>query len=231
MLYILTTATPRPELHNETVINAVKELCNRVDQINWYINIDCPKQFFSENHRKVTADNFLTLQSPNLKTIILAKHSTAHFGRAARRLYHTCKPEGNDDIFMWLEDDWVFRSNECFFELFNNFLSSNQNFLLCSKNKYVSGNPFFFRRDFFDHIVNKLNSNVENFDPELLFFWCVEQKYNIKYKELPPNSIHKEVFFDAGRKWRESHNIIKYNKKITQCKKETWGTSQKQKTD
>lgn len=223
MLNILTAATPRPELHNETVIKTVQELVNRVDKINWYINIDCPKKFFTKEDRKATADNFLSLQAPNLKTIMLSKHSTAHFGRAARRLYHSCKPESDDDVFMWLEDDWIFQPDDNFSDLINHFFKSDQHFFLCSKHEYVTGNPFFFRREFFDHIVNKLYVIEGNPDPEIFLWECIEEKYKINRRDLPLNSIHKTYFIDAGRTWKSKRNITKRNKAVTKFAKTTWG--------
>jgi hypothetical protein len=222
MLNILTTATPRPELHNETAIKAVQELSKEIKNIHWYINIDCPRQFFKEEDRKATADNFLSLKAPGLKTTIFSKHSSSHFGRAARRLYGSCKPEGKNDIFLWLEDDWAFQPDKNFFYLLDYFFTSNQNFLLCSKLPYVTGNPFFFRRDFFDHIVNKLYSIKEHLDPEDFLWQCVEEKYNIDCRDLPVNSVHKAYFFDMGRKWRKDRSISKINRNKSAIKTITW---------
>ena len=121
-LNILTTATPRPEIHELTVIKAVDKLLSfgLQDRIEWYINVDKPSMF-TEQARTNTVDNFLSFYRPGLKTHIMADHQSAHFGAAARRLYTSCEPSGTDNIFLWLEDDWVLNEDEAFLRFYLNF--------------------------------------------------------------------------------------------------------------
>lgn len=224
-LNVFTTATPRPELHNNTVIKAIKDLFNsNIEKITWYINVDCPSMF-SEEDRKNTVDNFLSFYKTGLKTIIWADHSSAHFGAAARRLYTQCDIEGKNNIFLWLEDDWVLNSDQYFFDLLDHYYISDLNFFLCSIAQYVTGNPFFFKQDFFELVKNKYLSTEKNIDPELMLFSAVCEKFNIQNpRVIPPNSIHRQYFFDVGRQWRAEKNIQKLDKYVTHLKEVTWST-------
>jgi hypothetical protein len=223
-LNIFTTATPRPDMHKVTAIKAVDKLLSfgPPDKIEWYINVDCPSMF-TEQDRSNTVDNFLSFSKPGLKTHIMADHQSAHFGAAARRLYTSCEPSGKDNIFLWLEDDWVLREDNDFFMLLYRFFSFEYNFFLCSIATYVTGNPLFFKQDFFEIIKRKYNSTAQNIDPELMLFEGVMEKFHTNNPRIaPPNSFHKQYFFDIGRQWRAERNIHKLDKYHTHLKGDTW---------
>lgn len=221
ILNILTTATPRPEVHELTLFKAIDSLLTNGPQekIHWYINVDCPSMF-TEQHKVNTVNNFLSFYRPGLKTYIMSDHQSAHFGAAARRLYTTCEGTG---IYLWLEDDWLLKEDQSFFDLLNKFFMFDYNFFLCSIARYVTGNPFFFKQDFFNIIKRKYNSFEHNIDPELMLFEGVMEKFNISNpRVVPPNSFHKEYFFDVGRQWRADRNIQKLDKYRTHTKEVTW---------
>lgn len=221
ILNILTTATPRPEVHEVTLFKTIDSLLSKGPQqkINWYINVDCPSMF-SEEDRTNTVNNFLSFCRPGLKTYIMADHQSAHFGAAARRLYTACESTG---IYLWLEDDWLLRDDAYFFELLHKFFNFQYNFFLCSIATYVTGNPFFFKQDFFDLIKRKYMSIQENIDPELMLFEGIKEKFNVENpRVVPPNSLHSQYFFDVGRQWRAQKNIHKLDKYQTHLKEITW---------
>lgn len=220
-LNIFTTATPRPEVHAQTLFKTVDSLLAKGPQqkIEWYINIDCPSMF-SEQDKVNTINNFLSFYRPGLKTHIMSDHQVAHFGAAARRIYTSCETQGN---FLWLEDDWVLNEDEYFFELLNKFFTFDYNFFLCSIATYVTGNPFFFKQDFFELIKRKYSMLESNIDPELILFEAVTEKFHTNNPRIvPPNSLHKQYFFDVGRQWRADRNIQKLDKYNTHLKEVTW---------
>lgn len=223
ILNIFTTATPRPEIHDLTLLKTIDTLLSHGPQerIEWYINVDCPSMF-TEQERVSTVNNFLSFYRPSLKTHIMADHQSAHFGAAARRLYSSCESTGND-IYLWLEDDWLLKEDQSFFELLGKFFTFDYNFFLCSIAHYVTGNPFFFKQDFFDIVKRKYSTLENNIDPELMLFEAVMEKFHINNPRVsPPNSLHKKYFFDIGRQWRAERNIQKLDKYHTHFKETTW---------
>lgn len=223
ILNILTTATPRPELHEETVFRTIELLVKNKcqDVINWHVNLDSPSMFTTAEKNKAI-ETILRFNKSSFNTYFYRQHDSAHFGAAARRLYTSCKVKPGNNIFMWLEDDWKLIDTE-FFNFVKRFFESSHSFLLCSVAHYVTGNPIIFREDFFNEMVSSYEKINGDYDPELVLFETVKKYFNIENpRTLPPNSIHKQFFIDAGREWRAARNIIKLDKYETHLKDTTW---------
>ena len=230
-LIILTTATPRPELHAIGLLETIEVLIKERTQnkIYWYVNIDKPKMFNKQEVKQTInqINNFAKEKTEELSVFIFSDHKEAHAGAAARRLYTEIaksRPfEQGNEVFFWFEDDWALTNKGSFVKAVGNFFETSQDVLLCTWQKYISGHPFLFRRDFFDVITDKYKVVKRNTDPELFLFDCVKDYYMTSLKRLKqPLYNQKNLFEDIGRKWREDRSIGKTNKYEAKQHNFTW---------
>lgn len=230
-LIVLTTATPRPDLHKAGLFEVIKTLIEGKTQnkIFWYVNVDRPSMFSKQEVEQTLKqiNDFAREKTNELSVTTLSDHEVAHAGAAARRLYETIgksQPFNKDtEVFFWLEDDWALTDSETFVREVKNFFKTNQDVLLCTSQKYISGHPFLFKRDFFDVIIDKYKTVKKNPDPELMLFDCVKEYYMTEEKRLKqPSQKRKEVFKDIGREWRIEQSIGKMNKYKAKRHSFTW---------
>ena len=200
---VLTTATPRTELHKKTLEPTLKVLSDHFD-VHLYITLDdvLGKDAFSESLLHIA-----TLESEG--TTLLPSRSGS-FKLAAKKLYEHIKDPDEDDLFFWLEDDWVLEKPEEFIEQLKQFPSSDYDFIVTTIYDKITGNPLIFRKRFFDHLQEYYLSNDPPMDPERVL-WHTETKvwgtHNSNWLFLP------DVFRDAGRDWRDERGIEKINKR------------------
>lgn len=227
-LNVLTTATPRPELHELSLFYALKSLRRTSFDIHWFVNVDCPSMF-SENARKETSEKIKDFSHRNnIKLSIFDQHENSHFGKAGQRLFSECNKQITKDknIFMWLEDDWtpVHFKVSLFLQHVQRFLQSPQDFIFTTSHPYVTGNPIVFKRPFFDTVCKLY---TENEDPETLFLQASSELYDIKDPRLDFD-LKRSVFYvcplfcDLGTAWRLSKSITKLSKYKAKEHDVTW---------
>ena len=233
ILTILTTATPRPDIHQNGMYDVVNKLIesNTQDEIHWFINMDKPAMFDKKAEKEslsLVSDYAKkhSTKTGQLHIYLLAGHKESHFGAAAKRLY-TAASRVRDttaiEAFLWLEDDWKLTKSNIFLKEIKDFFRAKHDILLCTDTKFVSGNPFLFKKDFFNIIVSKYKASETAPDPELLLFECVKERYNTDDKRCQhPSYKQRNVFQDIGREWRARRSIGKLNKYKTEHDTSTW---------
>ncbi len=236
VLNILTTATPRPDIHVRAMFKVVDTLLkeNIQNKIYWYINLDIPSMF-TEHEVEETINqinlfnNFYNQFYPNkIQITILKDHEEAHFGLAAKRLYGRLgrieKLENYNNVFLWLEDDWAMKKTDEFMYELKKFFTSDQDFLMgTTTNKYISGHPFFFKSRFFNMMVERYKTLKNTIDPEVQILIVVRKFYGLdEIRNEQPSFKQFDVFYDVGRKWREINLIKKQNKYKQHKTNSTW---------
>ena len=179
-LFILTTAVIRPDIHKKGIYNFINLINNsnliksKYNKIYFIINLD-----IIENHKKDKDDNIKLLKKNinNIININIFENNTPCFSKAFENVFYECnkiiKKEDNN-IFMWLEDDW-FISEENFKKYLENeiikFNDNNYQFLM-ALNWKPSGPPFFFKSLFFEKVIyyinNKHKLDTNKYDPEII---------------------------------------------------------------
>lgn len=213
MLYILTTATPRYELHEESCIQFVSKLVKFKD-VTWIINIDIPSILnISDEYLNECISKFKKIKT--FKTIIHVNKTNPSFSNAGKYLIQdNFSLFEETDLIFWLEDDWCLYEN-----MFNEFLlkynefekSKFYNYLLLTNNSYPSGQPFIFKGIIVNQLYN-IYKNNKNIDPELAIFKTVRKLTGLEKTEQLQLCIRLPIFFDKGREWRKYMNIEKTNK-------------------
>lgn len=214
-LYVLTTATPRSEVHEETCIPVYRTLKNCANfDTTVLCNIDVPTLF--EQPALDKAVSKLETQVDYLYSNLI----NPSFSLAAKNLYLACKSlvdTKDNNLFLWLEDDWVLRNDlhDFFIEqvelLFDRkdipvFLTTIYN--------YVGGNPIIFRQNLFDKIVEVWEKSCESKqeDPEFVHMQAQSQLDGTFVWRMPPVNALKTsqpIFLDVGRAWRKENKIGK----------------------
>lgn len=210
-LHILTTATPRTDLHRKTLEPALEVLSKCFD-VHLYINLD---DVLGEDAFQESMEFIETLPT---KQTHLMPSKTGSFKLAAKRLYEAVKLPDEDDLFLWLEDDWVLERPDDFVEELKSFSDSGYDFIVTTIYDYIGGNPLVFRKEFFDQMQEHYLDNTFPMDPERVL-WHIEQAIwggqhgsNCKFLE--------GTFVDVGREWRADRGIEKENKRSDVL--ETW---------
>lgn len=216
VLNILTTATPRSDLHLKGLFQAISSIHMNGDKIKWFVNLDCPS-YFSSKDVKNSTEKFKQLEAllPNL-TLKLNVSLEGNFSKASEYLFNKCNSlldRKKDNVFMWLEDDWNLVKPQDFALELEKYFGSKAPFITAGACEYVCGNPLVFRTNFFDKVLDLYKKEVL-IDPELTFFKAAKELYATEKERSPiKDSIHlKHYFIDVGRNWREERNIIKQDK-------------------
>lgn len=239
-LIILTTATPRHDLHAQGLFGAVDVLLTYTKNVKWFVNIDSPSMFTDQDVQD-TLEHFNSFHSKqknlgkNLGLNITYQRKAGHFGAAARRLYATASSNirsSSDNVYMWLEDDWMLFNPMALGVKYNQFITNNDDILLATEQKYISGHPFFYRQDFFDLICSMYQQHNDNVDPELHLFECAMEMYNtIEPRYRHPSNKVVNAFCDIGRDWRDQRQIRKLEKYNSAEDTITWKKKRKKAVD
>lgn len=230
ILNILTPATPRPEIHRFTIYHTITKIRNRFDiPIRWYVNVDCPSMF-TESQRTETMNSMISFsKEKDINLRIVRKIQGGHFGRAGRRLFRACDQtidRSEQNIFFWLEDDWMIVEFqvEKFMNMVEEFFTNDKDFILTTDLKYVTGNPLVFKQPFFDQVA--INYGKQH-DPEVVLHKSVKNYYNIDdsrrdFDVSRAMITRYPIFCDLGMAWRETNNIAKRTKKESISVDHTW---------
>jgi len=212
---VLTTATPRPELH-EVTLKPTLEVLSKHFNIRWHVTLD-----------DVLTDQPLALYENSmnyLKTLPTGKTylypvDFKSFKLVAKKLYDSISPE-QDDLFLWLEDDWIIQEDKIdkFISAIKKFPGSDHDFIVTTIYNYIGGNPLVFRKKFFDLMQDYYRGNEKPIDPELALWSMHNKMFGGRMKSNC--QFLKDTFVDAGRDWREERGIEKEHKKSNSNK--TW---------
>ena len=232
---ILTTATPRFDIHEKCVIDVIDTLCNNGHEVSLYVNIDIPG--FVKNAKDNTDSLLCHLETMSLASLKYHVNDTnPDFSRAFEQCIKMLieddkKPE--DEMYMWLEDDWEIVDKDAFVAAITAIEEDtiHETFTFC--NPRPSGPPMMFREKFLNTVVEHycMNDEVNNFDPEVRFVKCYDVKFgrsgnkrlgNRSESHFPDNwDGLPTIFKDAGRAWRIDNSISKWRSKNGSCSK-TW---------
>jgi hypothetical protein len=168
--HILVAAVPRYDLHKSCFIELVKLLENDFN-VKLYINFDVPRMV-SDKVNEID-DTINECKKLNIEVIHSVNDTNPCFSRAFFKLFYLAEQNiksqwGNDDIFMWLEDDWKLIESKTFLNSINLLESKDAVTLV---NPIPSGPPFMFNKRFFFMIksfVNTFNNESPKYglDPE-----------------------------------------------------------------
>lgn len=214
-LYVLTTATPRAEIHEETCIPVYRTLKNCASfDTTILCNIDVPQLFKQPEWHKAVAK--LEPQVDYLYSNMI----NPSFSLAAKGLYFACNKlvdKKDNNLFLWLEDDWVLRTNlhDFFIEQIEIlFKRKDIPVLLTTIYDYVGGNPLLFQEDLFRKIVEvwRRSCNSKQSDPEFIHMQAQSELDGTFLWRMPPINALKTsepIFLDVGRDWRKKNKIGK----------------------
>jgi hypothetical protein len=222
MLNILITATPRIELHENCCLKFIK-LISEYETVNVVLNLDIPELLkdISDDYLDKCIQNFQNI--PNINFYYQIVKENCSFRNAAKNVVMKSYEISNEnDLFLWLEDDWSFESQKFteFYKKYTEFFKSEHEYFLLFA--YIpTGNPFIYRYTFFNKQISWYKENDKLIDPELLIwklaFSSKKQQNNAlknaqKKKRPVINAMFMPLFFDMGRDWRKTKSIHKIDK-------------------
>jgi hypothetical protein len=229
-LNIITTATPRADIHNQCFIRYVKILLDSNPSyiIRLFVNLDKPPMI-SEEEFEEAKQNILLLEN-RVEVFFSFNDTNPSFSLAARTLFHRCRKvieEGKDNdknIFFWLEDDWILYDKKQKLEIeeridlvtrsIEEFFENEYRIILLTGSRYINGRPSLFKQDLFCKICDILDAG--NIDPEMAILLAKQLLFNDnKIREpLFDESVFQcfPIFTDAGIKWRKERKIQKINR-------------------
>lgn len=174
-LNIITTATPRNDLHEKGLFPTLKAICDfGFWNVRWYVNLDCIP-FIEEEEVTKTTKAFKRIAKENgIDLSLHVERENIGFNQAGKRSWIRSQEtmcEGKH-IYFWLEDDWYFADGtgrwETFDKILKRFLRDDY-FRLCNMttpNK-CSGGPSLYKQDFVDELIHLYNTK-ECGDPEVM---------------------------------------------------------------
>ena len=218
ILNILTTATPRVELHIKSLEPWLKALHNSkiFDKINWFVNLDKPDIFNTE--QMSFARNYLHAKYKFLNLFYTECVEDCSFTNAARTVYNNCYDNiesAEKNYFMWLEDDWKIKPGYHAIDDIKKFIESGKEILSFGNIARITGWPHIVSENMFYRTREELNS--KKIDPELAMMLSSYDVYNLPRKYFPRDYLPEEVIyrsvenrcFDMGVRWRDSKQISK----------------------
>jgi len=222
MLYVVTTATPRYELHELCCILTVSELSKHLD-ITWIINLDVPSLLNISDEYLETCKAKLT-NVPTCKTILNVNRVNPNFSRAGKWVIDACFEQfalTDDDLFFWLEDDWriLNKYNNCntylnIANIIKTFTISESLFFVMGRNYYPSGHPSIFKYDSWKK-MHELYTSPSICMEVIIFTMAKIVTGRVRQTHKSPRFPQKRfcivmrIFVDRGRKWRDQRSIHK----------------------
>lgn len=215
VLNVLTTATPRHDIHKGGLFKAIAAIPKDVG-VKWFVNLDHPSMI-SEEERAESYRGFIEFaeQHSNVK-LYIHNSNIGNFDRAAEYLFFACRDRIRNNLsnrFLWLEDDWILNDEQAFVQSIEEAFRNKASFFHFAQTPYLSGNPHIFTKKHFWEVIRYYKEN-DLIDPELTFMAVKKVMYKDDDLRIPaPDSIHRQrTFFDLGRKWRDRRGIEKADK-------------------
>jgi len=212
---VLTTATPRPELH-EVTLKPTLDVLSKHFNVRWHVTVD---DVLTDQPLALYEDTMKYLKTLSTGKTYLYPVDFKSFKLVAKKLYESISPE-EDDLFMWLEDDWILQEDKIddFITAIKKFPGSDYDFIVTTIYKYIGGNPLVFRKKFFDPMQKYYLDTKKPIDPELALWQIHSKMFGGRHKSNC--QFLRDTFIDAGRDWREERGIEKAHKKSHSDK--TW---------
>ena len=223
-LHILTTATPRRDLHYVGLFPAVDALREREEfEVIWYVNLDCPVLFSEDDFNK-------SLQAfKDMGATVFTNTEDPCFAQAARVLYTNCQDNLNpayNNVFMWLEDDWTmhYLRLEGFAATVAGWINTRHSCLLTVIPHRIGGQPCFFRLPLFEKVAEQYRLTDAMIDPEVTIMEEQRKLDGVSDSFYTPPvggvGFEDQLFIDIGRNWRKYSKIGKTSRFDT--KEHTW---------
>jgi len=230
-LRVLTTMTPRNDLHQQCVYPLLKAVSRRFD-ITWHVHIDHTDHFSQSESNETRQAIQKFSEEHEIRAVVWERWTDCGFSSAAKTLFNSINAS-DDALFLWLEDDWIVSDANEVAEKLVTFAESDKRYFSLRSPYHVVGGPFFFKKDLFDEI-HWLYVNKPLIDPELTFSraalrlyfdyaeitwrFCDEKDienvckqyeiHGLSRVKIEPISLFSEpCAVDAGREWREKRNI------------------------
>lgn len=212
-LHILTTATPRRDLHYVGLFPTVDALREQEGfEVVWYVNIDCPAMFTHDDVEK----SYKAFLDMGVDHLTINKDNPC-FAEAARTLYTSCQDNlvaEDKNVFMWLEDDWTmhYLRLQGFADIVESWIPSSHSCLLTVIPHRIGGQPCLYRQELFDRVVDQYRATDEMIDPEIVI---MEEQRKIDGFDgfyAPPTGgigFDDQLFIDIGRNWRKYTKVGK----------------------
>jgi hypothetical protein len=231
-LNIITTATPRADIHNQCFIRYVKILLDSNPSyiIRLFVNLDKPPMMTEEEYEEAKQNIFLLENSSEkLQLFFSTNKENPSFKAAAKVLYTKCAEQIHDEdnnVFFWFEDDWILYDTEESPNITDKILHSVKSIerffndgrkilLLTGGSKYLNGRPHLFKRELFDVIIS-LYKRERLLDPEIVMMEAKKIVFEDKMlrEHLTDKSVYMciPLFTDVGIRWRKDRNIQKLNR-------------------
>ena len=220
-LYILTAATPRPELHCAGLFPFIEKLKEESFwDVTWLVNLDKP-DFFSEEDMNLSKKLFW-----DMNALCVVNEENPSFALAGKNLFTRCmnivsENSMEENVFLWLEDDWAIHEHdmqEFIFQTKRLFTTDRTCVLGCIPNR-VCGNPFSFVEGLLFKIMEIYERTDKILDPEIAIMEG-QRLYEAEHLGIwPPLDYHspptrgvgwdRSLFVDVGRSWRKINDIGK----------------------
>lgn len=176
-VYIMTTMTPRHEIHADCVYPFLKQIlkdCRPEFEFLWFVNIDDIEGL--EPHRLTDVHTRVVdfAKEHDIKLWCNVETENVGFSHAAKRLFRQVASNqvaANYDkhLYFWFEDDWELkdktRYSEFSQELSNFYTNRLARYCNFQNPDRVTGAPSIFKKDLFDEILH-LYATKHLIDPE-----------------------------------------------------------------
>jgi hypothetical protein len=242
-LNILTTATPRADLHNRSFFVFLKMLYDSCPSytIRLFVNLDKPSLSLEEEFEEAK-QNILS-NNDKYEIHLSTNEVNPSFNLAAKTIFLRCADQikkTDQNIFFWLEDDWALYDtieNPQKVQVLENAISSidlffeDKNiFLMMTSTDYINGKPYLFKYNLFDAIVKRYRKSRIPDDPELTMILAKQFLFGEKKDRVNvivrPYTKRFLLFHDVGIPWRLERNIKKTNRSLPEVDY-TWSTNRK----
>jgi len=229
ILNILTTATPRPNIHQKTLEPWFRTLYKSkiFNRINWFVNLDKPSMFSAKDF--LLAKKYLHKNFYFVNRYYSERLQNPTFALASRNVYVNCNDtidRSKKNYFMWLEDDWIIDAPAI--EHIKNYIESEKDIINLNAKQRVTGNPCIFNQNFFDGCFDVIKKG--DTDPEMAMMYMSYDIYPdmIRTVASPRDNLPDRVVYnpgvrlvhDVGVGWKKRKGIIKTSKFIVQ--QDTW---------
>ena len=176
-VYIMTTMTPRHEIHADCVYPFLKQIvqgCRPEFEFLWFVNIDDIKDLEPNRLTDVHTRVVEFAKDLDIKLWCNVETENVGFSHAAKRLFDQValnQVAANYDkhLYFWFEDDWELKDKtrhaEFSKELLTFYANPTARYCNFQNPDRVTGAPSVFKKDLFDEIIH-LYATKKLIDPE-----------------------------------------------------------------
>lgn len=201
---IITPSICRKDLHNNTLPIVLSILKKEFNTIKWFVNID-----------PIPSHEYIQETKHNLEQLALSEHIDIHITCPSSPCFFTAiKTLGELAVtasspVMYLEDDWQLIDEKGFTDAIKTNIEDKQ-FISFTSTKFlqINFNPSIWGKSmFYYYFYEVFQKQSKQGDPEAVVVtaYRISPLSDVKY--CNPGRF----FVDAGSKWRNEHNLKKWN--------------------